>query len=176
MKMKKFLSGLVVSTMVLSSVPQTLVGAESINEEKHNQKEEESSEKSNNASVDVSTSNLKELETQRTEFSKTYEDIKGQLYKEIYAEPVQAKTKDTFEEIDNTVSIDPSDKDILATENTSLVAEFPKNLQHNTGFTFKKGPHQVEFELTGAFKQGQKINPNLLSKTSLENNKVQYND
>jgi len=174
--MKKFLSGLVVSTMVLSSVPQTLVGAESINEEKHNQKEEESSEKSNNASVDVSTSNLKELETQRTEFSKTYEDINGQLYKEIYAEPVHAKTKDTFEEIDNTVSIDPSDKDILATENTSLVAEFPKNLQHDTGFTFKKGPHQVEFELTGAFKQGQKINPNLLSKTSLENNKVQYND
>ncbi len=30
--------------------------------------------------------------------------------------------------------------------------------------------------MTGASKQGQKINPNLLSKTSLENNKVQYTD
>jgi len=165
---KKLFSGLIASTLLISSVPSSLVFA---NSDQDDPKEKEVS--SNQA---ITTDGMDEIEGARTAFTKTFKDNQGKLYKEIYAEPVHAKTKDTFEEIDNTVSTDPSDKDILATENTSLAAEFPKNLQHDTGFTFKKGPHQVEFELTGAFKQGQKINPNLLSKTSLENNKVQYND
>lgn len=168
MNIKKLFSGLIASTLLISSVPSSLVFANS------NQDDPKEKEVSSNQAI--TTDGMDEIEAARTAFTKTFKDNQGKLYKEIYAEPVHAKTKDTFEEIDNTVSTDPSDKDILATENTSLVAEFPKNLQHDTGFTFKKGPHQVEFELTGASKQGQKINPNLLSKTSLENNKVQYTD
>lgn len=175
MEIKKFLSGLVASTMILSSVPQTLVGAENKNEEKQNQKEEES-EKSTNTAVDFSTSNLKEVETQRTEFSKTYEDGNGQLYKEIYAEPVHEKNGKVYEEIDNTMSINQNDQESFKTENTSLTAEFPKNLKNDTGIVFKRGKHSVEFEITKASQNDKIITPNLSSKTTINENQLQYND
>lgn len=155
--------------MLLSSIPQNIVGAED--------KEKQSTEKSiENIHVNPSATNMNELENKRTEYTKTYEDQTGRLYKEIYAEPVHAKDGKIYEEIDNSVVTDQNNQNMIKTENTSLTAEFPKSLQNNKGIVFKRGEHQVEFELTAANQMDKKILPNVLSKAILAENKVQYNE
>lgn len=168
MNFKKTLSGLIASIMVFSSIPQTFVHANSDNKE-----QPEKNVQSNNV---PDTNNLDELENERTAFTKTFKDENGKFYKEIYAEPIHTKQDGLYEEIDNSISVDQNNQSVVETENTALSAEFPKNIQKEKSIIFKKGKHRVEFELTSANKENQQLKPNALSKTILDDNKVQYND
>lgn|GEM_PF-746195 len=173
MDFKKILCGTIAYIMVFSSIPQNIVFGEDFNVSKD-------SIKDSNNNVDESSisknGKYNELVEQRTFNTKTFTNGSGQFYKEIFAEPVHIKTKNKYEEIDNSLSTNKDEEDTLTTENTSLQAEFPKQLQTDNGIVFKRGLHQVEFELNGATQQDNKINPNFSSKVTLENNKVLYNE
>ncbi|RPJ94046.1 DNRLRE domain-containing protein [Rummeliibacillus sp. TYF005] len=167
MHFRKYLSLFLVISLIISSIPEYVALA-------YSEQKKEALVKQTEDSSNVLTENLEEIKSKRTKYTKTFKGTEGDYYKEIYAEPVHSKQGKTYEEIDDTLSLDA--ESTFSTENTDLQVDFPEKIKNDQNITYKKDNHEVVFELTNAIQNGENIKPNLLSKTTFEENKVQYNE
>lgn len=71
--------------------------------------------------------NLKEIVSERDEYSKTFVDDKGNFTKEIYAEPIHTKVNGKWEEISTKLKEDKTEE-AFKTELTKLEATYPKKM------------------------------------------------
>lgn len=167
----RLLSKFLIALLIISSIPEFAVMA-------YSETKEEKSATTQPEDEDITLENLdelegvEELEKERTPSTKTYTDGEGQYYKELYAEPIHSKENKKMEEIDETLNVE--DKNNISTTNTDLEVTFPRSIKKDQSIIFEKDDHQLVFDVKNAVENGQLIEPNKLSKTELEHNKVQY--
>ncbi|WP_147016195.1 DNRLRE domain-containing protein, partial [Kurthia sibirica] len=164
-KINKLLIIVITVSMIISMLPDLAIKAyaESIN----NVSTEKDVKKKK-----VSTDNLTEINKERTPYTKTFTDGNGQYFKEIYAEKVHSKENKNYEEIDdNLVSIGT---DYISTHNTELNAKFPQSIKNDQTIDYTSGEHTLSFEIDSAKSEGNVVLPTSKSKTSLNENEIQY--
>ncbi|WP_146551934.1 DNRLRE domain-containing protein [Rummeliibacillus sp. SL167] len=161
---KKWLSLFLVTTLIVSMIPEYVGLAYS--------ESKESQEPTDSEKEMISTDNLKELKDKRTPTSKTFTDEKGNYYKEIYAEKVHIEQNNQYKDISENLT--STGTGYVATDTTQLASKFPQSIKNDQSITYSKGSHKLVFELDSATKDEEKLRPSTASKTSTKENEIQY--
>lgn len=139
--------------------------------------DENTSEQSeiNNDLTEKNTEGLKELESERSEYSKTFTDNNGNLTTEVYAEPIHTKINGEWEEISTDLSLDKKNE-VYETERTQLEAAYPLEISSKEQIDYTYGQHTLKFTNITASDGDKDYTLEQSQNTQNNDNKVLYKD